>query len=68
MKKLEMCPICKEPVISEFAPFCSRYCQNRDLLSWMNEKYTIPVEPDFEDALEDGDESYVEDGVFDKLR
>lgn len=68
MKKLDMCPVCKESVIPEFVPFCSRYCQNRDLLSWMNEKYTIPVEPDFEDLLEDGDESFSDDKDFDKVQ
>lgn len=43
MTKLKSCPVCKKPLVAEFAPFCSRYCQNRDLLSWMNEGYRIPV-------------------------
>lgn len=37
------CPLCNTPSRKEFAPFCSRHCQNIDLLKWMNEDYRIPV-------------------------
>jgi uncharacterized protein len=37
------CPLCHKPTVKEFDPFCSRYCKNKDLLSWLKEAYTIPV-------------------------
>lgn len=54
---LDKCPVCKSPVEKEFSPFCSRYCQNRDLLNWMNESYKIPVE----DSPVEQDLDYSED-------
>lgn len=60
MTKLKSCPVCKKPLVLEFSPFCSRYCQNRDLLSWMNEGYRIPVpagsDSEFEVNLGDEEE------------
>lgn len=37
------CPICQQPMIEKFNPFCSKTCKNRDLLAWMNESYRVPV-------------------------
>ena len=36
------CPLCGRPERSEFAPFCSRGCKDRDLLKWLGEGYRIP--------------------------
>ncbi len=37
------CPICGKPVRTEFRPFCSRGCKDRDLLNWLGEAYRVPV-------------------------
>lgn len=48
------CAYCgKSPPVAEFAPFCSRGCQDRDLVQWMREGYAIPAS-DHEDELSDG--------------
>ncbi len=39
------CPICRKPGVTEFRPFCSRGCRDRDLLNWMDEGYRLPVRP-----------------------
>jgi hypothetical protein len=38
--------------VKEFRPFCSRGCRDRDLISWMDEGYRVPVRVDDD---EDGD-------------
>jgi uncharacterized protein len=41
-----LCPMCRKPVrTSEFRPFCSRGCKDRDLLAWLGEGYRLPVTP-----------------------
>jgi hypothetical protein len=43
------CPICEAPVPprddNESFPFCSSRCRLIDLGKWLDEDYTIPVEP-----------------------
>lgn len=48
---LGRCPLCKQPSVKEFAPFCSRACKDRDLLSWLGEGYRIAGKPG-DDELE----------------
>jgi len=36
------CPLCGQPASPDHAPFCSRRCQDRDLLKWLGEGYAIP--------------------------
>jgi endogenous inhibitor of DNA gyrase (YacG/DUF329 family) len=44
------CPICGRPVDQRFRPFCSRRCQDQDLLNWLSGRYAVPaVETDAED-------------------
>ena len=52
------CPVCNDPTIKDFRPFCSRRCADIDLGRWFNEDYRIPTEdePDGE-AVENPDES-----------
>ena len=45
MVKRNGCPICGLPTTSEFKPFCSRGCKDRDLLQWLGEGYRVPGEP-----------------------
>lgn len=40
---MSQCPVCSKPTVSDFAPFCSRHCQNIDLLKWLNEDYRVPA-------------------------
>lgn len=42
MAKPDSCPICGKPTASDFAPFCSRGCKDRDLLKWLGEGYRLP--------------------------
>ncbi|MBY8828951.1 DNA gyrase inhibitor YacG [Hephaestia mangrovi] len=45
MAKSLACPICGKPPLTEFAPFCSRGCKDRDLLQWLGEGYRLPGAP-----------------------
>ena len=49
--KRDACPLCSEPTQSEFKPFCSRGCKDRDLLQWLGEGYRVPGEPVDPEAL-----------------
>lgn len=43
------CPLCSRSEATEFAPFCSAGCKDRDLLQWLGEGYKVPgpaVSPD----------------------
>ena len=40
------CPLCRRIATREFAPFCSRRCQDRDLLNWLDEGYRVPINDD----------------------
>jgi endogenous inhibitor of DNA gyrase (YacG/DUF329 family) len=48
------CPICKEPSVPAYRPFCSRRCADVDLSRWLSGTYAIPGR---EDDDEDGDSS-----------
>lgn len=50
------CPLCQKPTGKEFAPFCSRFCKDKDLLRWFNEVYKIPTEEPVEEEMGMGDE------------
>lgn len=53
MSSEKPCAYCgKSPRVAAFAPFCSRGCQDRDLVQWMREGYVVPVN-DHEDELLD---------------
>jgi uncharacterized protein len=39
---LAKCPICKKLSVTEFTPFCSAGCKDRDLLQWLGEGYRLP--------------------------
>jgi len=40
--KAAKCPSCEQAVTTEFAPFCSAGCKDRDLLQWLGEGYRLP--------------------------
>lgn len=57
-KAARACPLCGAPEAPEHAPFCSRGCKDRDLLSWLGEGYRIPgpsADPERVDSGEGGD-------------
>lgn len=56
------CPLCQKNAAAEFAPFCSRHCQNIDLLKWIREEYRIPVT---ESPLSDDDAVHTDDDMPD---
>lgn len=39
------CPICGKAGDSEWQPFCSRGCKDRDLLKWLGDGYRVPGPP-----------------------
>ena len=48
------CPICGEPTVQSYRPFCSKRCADLDLAKWLNGSYSVPSEDqeDLENALE----------------
>ena len=40
--KAKRCPLCGKAETTDYAPFCSRGCRDRDLLKWLGEGYRIP--------------------------
>ena len=42
-RKAGKCPICGSESLKDFRPFCSRRCADRDLASWFNGGYSVPV-------------------------
>lgn len=45
------CPVCRKPAAAVHAPFCSAVCRDRDLISWLDERYVLPGRA----AAEEGD-------------
>ncbi len=46
------CPICGASFDSELSPampFCSERCRYIDLGKWINEQYTLPLDPERDD-------------------
>ncbi len=39
-----LCPICRKPADSVFAPFCSKRCADVDLNRWFKGGYSLPGE------------------------
>jgi endogenous inhibitor of DNA gyrase (YacG/DUF329 family) len=51
--KQAACPICKQPVVAAYRPFCSKRCANVDLHRWLSGGYAIPaVEADDDQGAE----------------
>jgi endogenous inhibitor of DNA gyrase (YacG/DUF329 family) len=45
------CPICGQPRVERFRPFCSKRCADVDLNRWLKGVYAVPVtETDDEDG------------------
>jgi endogenous inhibitor of DNA gyrase (YacG/DUF329 family) len=44
MARTKPCPLCGKHPDHQHAPFCSQGCRDRDLLKWLGEGYTIPVD------------------------
>ena len=38
-----VCPICAEPTVEQFKPFCSRRCADIDLNRWLSGVYAVPA-------------------------
>lgn len=47
------CPICDKPTETDFRPFCSKRCADRDLAKWFSGGYAIPADnPEDAEELE----------------
>lgn len=46
------CPICGQPGVEKYRPFCSKRCADIDLGRWFKEDYRVPSEdePDLDDG------------------
>ncbi len=51
MTKNRPCPICKRTNNTEYAPFCSSRCRDRDLNRWFSDGYSVPGRPVSPDEL-----------------
>jgi len=53
------CPICKQTAHSDFRPFCSRGCRDRDLMQWFGEGYALPgAQPaELDDGSQENDDA-----------
>jgi endogenous inhibitor of DNA gyrase (YacG/DUF329 family) len=47
------CPICGQPVVKEFKPFCSKRCADIDLHRWLTGAYAIPAVENDDDTPEE---------------
>jgi len=45
MPKPVTCPMCNNPPVEAFKPFCSKRCADLDLGKWFTGAYAIPGEP-----------------------
>jgi len=36
------CPICRDPGVASYRPFCSKRCADIDLARWLGDSYVIP--------------------------
>ena len=56
------CPICKRPLQSAYAPFCSRRCADVDLNHWLKGAYAVPARDDDAEADADLDSPFTRPG------
>jgi len=49
------CPVCSQPTVLDYHPFCSRRCADIDLGRWFNEDYRIPAEDHAKDEEVEAD-------------
>jgi endogenous inhibitor of DNA gyrase (YacG/DUF329 family) len=45
------CPICKKARSTDYSPFCSQRCKDRDLARWFGDGYAVPGEPASSDQI-----------------
>lgn len=57
MTKNIKCPLCNQPVVAEFNPFCSKKCKNEDFLNWTQGRYRFQSE---EEVINESTEELVE--------
>jgi hypothetical protein len=51
------CPICGQPRVHEYRPFCSARCRDIDLGRWFGEVYAVPAAEPGYDEQEDEDDA-----------
>ncbi|MBT3535540.1 MAG: DNA gyrase inhibitor YacG [Rhodospirillaceae bacterium] len=61
-RKAGKCPICGSESRKDFRPFCSRRCADRDLASWFNGSYSVPVV-----ELDEADLDEIEEAFEDQI-
>ena len=43
------CPICREPTVERFRPFCCKRCADIDLSRWLGGRYAVAGHADAEE-------------------
>lgn len=61
-RKVGKCPMCGSESHEKFSPFCSRRCADRDLASWFNGNYAVPVV-----ELDEADLDEIEEAFEDQI-
>jgi uncharacterized protein len=56
------CPICGEPPVARYRPFCSAKCADIDLGRWLNNQYRIPTEEPVDGPVGEAGDSDERDG------
>lgn len=54
-KRRAHCPICRQPSVERYLPFCSRRCADADLARWLDGSYAIPGSEPAGEPFDDGD-------------
>lgn len=63
------CPLCKKKFSApDFAPFCSRYCQNQDFIAWVKGDYRIAGPSKDGEESSDDQKTCDENGQIDPQR
>ena len=57
------CPICGNPTVDAYRPFCSRRCADVDLNRWLSGSYAIPVTDEDDEDGEGASRSTAAEGA-----
>lgn len=49
----KICPICRQPAVLDYKPFCSKRCADVDLNRWLKGAYAVPAVEDTPSETDD---------------
>ena len=59
-KRGALCPLCGQPRVKKWRPFCSPRCRDVDLFRWLNGRYVIPGHPESSSEHQEDNPSFEE--------